>query len=157
MNVYQGSIEGIKGVLIYKIDGTEYCSDIQNVAAIMRIDEVKQHTNQNYLSQIEFDHSVFSIIDLHKIYITKPLKQTDSIRIILHEMFGKNFCFFVDKVIEILSTDRLFMENSIDLLPYSGKSFIKYILKYQKRNIFIPDFEKITRRLYKLNDFHQMA
>jgi len=157
MNIYEGPIEGVKGLLIYKIDDKEYCSDIQNIAAIIKNDEIKQQTKQSYLSQIEFDHSVFSIIDLHKIYKTKPLKQTDSIRIILHEMFGKNFCFFVDKVMEILSTDRLFMENSIDLLPYSGKSFIKYILKYQKRNIFIPDFENITKRLYKLNDFHQMV
>jgi chemotaxis signal transduction protein len=157
MNIYEGPVEGIKGLLIYKIDHTEYCSDIQNVAAIIRTDEVKQFTNQNYLSQIEFDHSVFSIIDMHKIYETKPLKQTNSNRLILHEIYGKNFCFFVDKVLEILSTDRLFMEKSMDFLPCTGKSLIRYILKYQKRNIFFPDFEKITKSLYKLNDFHQIA
>ena len=157
MNIYEGPVEGIKGLLIYKIDQTEYCSDIQSVAAIIKTNEIKQSTKQNYLSRIEFDHSVFSIIDMHKIYETKPLKQTDSNRLILHEIYGKNFCFFVDKVLEILSTDRLFMEKSMDLLPYSGKNLIRYILKYQKRNIFFPDFEKITKSLYKLNEFYKMV
>ena len=157
MNIYDGPIEGIKGLLIYKIDEIEYCSDIQNIAAIIRTEEVKQNTRQNYLSQIGHNHSFYSIIDLHKIYKSKPIKQTNSIRIILHEMFGKYFCFFADEVMEILSTDKIFLEKSIDLIPYSGESMIKYIFQYQNRNIYIPDFESITKSLHKLNEFQQMV
>ena len=157
MNIYEDLIEGIKGVLIYKIGDAEYCTDIQYIAAVKRIDEIKQNAGQNYISQIEYNQSAFSIIDLHNIYKTNPLKQTNNIRIIMQEMFGKNFCFFADRVLEILSTDKIFMEKTMDLLPYSGKNFIKYILKYQNRDILFPDFEKITKSLYKLNEFHHMA
>jgi chemotaxis signal transduction protein len=156
MNIYDGPIEGIKGVLIYKIGESEFCTDIQYIAAVKRIDEIKQNAGQNYISQIEYNQSVFSIIDLHKIYKVKPIKQTVSSMIILHEMYGKNFCFFVDMVIEIISTDKFFLEDSTDLIPYPGDSMIKYILKFQKREIYMPDFERITKSLHKLNEFQQL-
>ena len=150
MDIYQGSLEGIKGLLIYKIADKEFCSDVKDIVAILKPDEIVQMKNQNKLHQILFNQLIFSTIDLHKIYGLKPLKMTENIRIILHEMFGKRFCFLVDSVVEILTTDRIFIDNSLDLIPYSDKSFIRSILKYRESNIYLPDFEKITKELYKI-------
>ena len=150
MDIYQGPLEGIKGLLIYKIADMEFCSDVKDIVAILKPDEIVQMKNQNKLHQILFNQSIFEAIDLHKIYGMKQVIMTDNIRIILHEMFGSRFCFFVDNVIEILTTDRMFIDNKLDLIPYSDKSFIKSILKYQNRNIYLPDFEKITKELDKI-------
>ncbi len=147
MDIYQGPLEGIKGLLIYKIADMEFCSDVKNIVAILRPDEIVQMKNQNKLHQILFNQLIFKTIDLHKIFGMKPVKMNNNIRIILHEMYGKRFCFLVDSVIEILTTDRMFIDNSLDLIPYSDKNFIKSILKYQNRKIYLPDFEKVTKEL----------
>jgi len=150
MDIYQGPLEGIKGLLIYQIANMEFCSDVKNIAAILRMDEVEKLKKHNSLHQILYHQSIFKTIDLHKIYGLKPIKTTKNIRIILLELFGKRFCFMVDNVIEILTTDSMFIDNSLDLIPYSDKSFIKSILKYQNRKIYLPDFEKITKELDKI-------
>jgi len=150
MDIYQGPLEGIKGLLIYEIADMEFCSDVKNIVAIIKMEEVEQLKKYNSLHQILYHQSVFITIDLRKIYGLKPNKLTKNIRIILHEMFGKRFCFLADNVIEILTTDSMFIDTSLDLIPYSDKNFIKNILKYHNRRIYLPDFEKITKELHKI-------
>ena len=157
MDIDEEPIEGIKGLLIYKIDSDEYCADIRNVIAIVEADLVKQNIKNNISNHIEYNHHIFTMIDLHKIFKKNPIKHTKNIRIIMHEMYGKRYCFFVDKVLEILSIDNIFFEKSLDILPCTRKNFIKYILRFQERDILIPDFEKITKSLYKLNEFHKIV
>jgi len=147
MGIYQGSFEGIEGLLIYKIADSEYCSDIFNIIGVLRKEDIFLSRNENNFIQAIFNNLSYQIIDLHRTYEINSIKESDEVRILLHEIFGKRFCFFVDHVIEIISTDSIFVEKSLDLIPYSGQKPIKYILKYQNRDIFIPDFEVITKRM----------
>ncbi len=140
-------LEGLRGLVIFDIAEQEFCSDINNVLAIIRINEAKFWNVERFLTDIEFNKVVFRVVDIHGIYGFNPVRITDSTRIMLFELFGKKFCFIVDRVIEMLTTDRIFIEKSLDIVQDTDKGHSRGILKYQKRNIFIPNFEKICKDL----------
>ncbi len=155
MDIYQKPLDGFKGLLIYEIANLQFCSDVNNIAAILKREEVNQLSEQNNLNHVLYYEFEFRKIDLHKIYDLKPKRESKNNRIIFHEMFGKRFCFPVDSVIEILTMDIMFIDKLLDLIPYSNKDYIGSILKYQNREIYLPDFGKITKELDKIAGYAQ--
>jgi|YelNatPaOPRAMG01_1025707.scaffolds.fasta_scaffold00839_5 chemotaxis signal transduction protein len=151
MGIYQKQFNEIKGLLIYEMGDMEFCSDVKDVVAVVKTNEVKRLAQLDYTSRIEYNKMSFRLIDLHKIYGLKSLKISKDMRIILHEMYGKRFCFRVDRVKEILTTDIIFIEKSLDIIPSRGKKFINSILIYKDRKIYIPGFEQISKELENLS------
>ncbi len=148
MSINLGDLKGIKGLIIFEIFEWEFCADIQNIVAIIKPAECRKLYKENLISAVEFKGLKFSIIDLkNKIFGFKPSEFDRENRVILFEMFGKQFCFFVKSVIEILTTDRIFTERTLDFIPASDKNYIRSQLKYQDRIIHIPDFEALVKEL----------
>ena len=69
MDIYQRPLEGFKGFLIYEIADLEFCSDVNNIVAILRREEVNQLKMQNNLHHVLYYESEFRTIDLHKIIL----------------------------------------------------------------------------------------
>ena len=148
MSINLENLRNVRGLIIFEIFEWEFCADIQNIVAIIKPVECQKLYLRNMLTALEFKEMKFSIVDLkNKIFGIKPNEFGDDGRVILFEMFGKRFCFFVRSVIEILTTDRIFIEKSLDFIPVSDKKYIRSHLKYQDRIIHIPDFETLVKEL----------
>ena len=152
MGIYQKQFNEIKGLLIYEMGDMEFCSDVKDIVAVVKTNEVRQLIKQDSSSSIEYNKMEFKLIDLHKIYGLRPLNASKDVRVIFHEMYGKRFCFKVDLVKEILTTDIIFIEKSLDIIPSKEKNYINSILKYKSRKIYIPGFEQISKELEKLSN-----
>lgn len=148
MKINLDTLKGIKGLIIFEISGWEFYTDIQNIVAILKPEECNTNTSTEKRWEIEFKGMKFNLVDLrNKIFGFNQKTPEDEKRIILVEMFGKSFCFFVKNVVELLTTDRIFIEKSLDLIPVSDKRYIRSLLKFQGRTIYFPDFELLAKEL----------
>ena len=148
MNINLDTLEGIRGLIIFNISGLEFCADIQNIVAIVKPEESRQLFSENKFKAIEFKGMRFNFVDLrNKMFGFKQKDSKNENRIILMEMFGKLFGFFVRNVVDLLTTDRIFIEKSLDLIPVSDKRYIRSLLKYQGRTIHLPDYELLAKEV----------
>lgn len=150
MSINQETLKGIQGLLVFKINDKEYCSDIKNISAVLKLrDAFGGQSNRNN-GILYYNDLSFNILDMHKILKINKVEKSTNSRIILFETFCKRFGFLIDKIIEIITTDSIFLENSLDLFPASNKEFISGELIIQDRTIFFMDFEKLSKELKNL-------
>lgn len=155
MGMIQDSIEELHGLLIYEINGEKFCSDIKEISTILKPSEANLKLRSAIESYVLFDEFEYKLINIHKMLKFNSPKVMKCSKLILFEVFGKRFGFIVDKIIELVTTEKLFVEKSLDLIPHSDKNFISSILKFQNRIIYMIDFEKITKELEKLSGLLQ--
>lgn len=66
-------------------------------------------------------------------------------------MFDKKFGFIVDKIIELITINNLYVEKFLDLIAHSGKIFVSNFFMIHNKIIYMIDFEKTTKGLDKLS------
>ena len=150
MMVNIDSFIGISGLLIFKINNQEYCADMKNISAIINLSEFALLSKNNLTNEIEFAGLSFKMIDIHKMLSYNAARIRNCARIILFEFYSKKFGFLADKVSEIITTDRMFMDKSVDIIMNNDKEYIKSILIYENRRILLFDFERISKTLNSL-------
>lgn len=139
------SIKSLNSLVIFNINDQEFCSDIKFVSGIIKFNEAKLFVENAILTELTYNNYAYKVVDIHGLYGRKPFELTDSSRIILIEMFGVKFCVFSDRVIEILTTDRILMEESLDFISDKSNKYSRSIIMYRQRSLFYPDFEKIAK------------
>lgn len=134
------------GIVTFKIGEQEYCTSLDIIDSILKIDEL------NRLARLGGDFIIYKN-DRYKIIQTfrtageKFNKKNPEERIILVSIFGKKFAYTVDKIIEILALDQIFVEKSLDFKPTTQIPYVSGILKFQGATIYFPDFERIAKEL----------
>lgn len=151
MSINQDTLRGIQGLLIFEINDREYCSDIKNISAILKLSEAYNGYSGRNDGKISFNNVTFKLLEIGAVLNNHPPSMSMNSRIILFETFGKQFGFLVDKIIEIITTDSIFLDTSLDLFPDSKEEFISGELIMQARKIFFIDFEKISKELDRLD------
>lgn len=142
-----GSLENISGLLIFQISNSEFCTDLRQITGITRRDEVKTNLDMASGFSYNFLNQEYLCIDFAELFSLKASSNMDSSRILFLEVFGKLISFHVDKVLEIISLDEIFIENSVDLQPSSGNDYVSSVMKIQNRNFYFPDYEKIAKEV----------
>ena len=145
MNINQNTLNEIQGLLIFGISNKEFCTDIKNLKTVIKIAETK--FKDEFKDEVYFDDRLFKIIDIQKMLKIRLEELTTNTRIILFETFGKMFGFFVDRIIEIITTDTIFKQQYLDMIPSSKEDYISGELIIEKRKILMLDFEKISKEL----------
>ncbi len=153
----QDSIEELQGLLIYEINREKFCSDIKEISTILKPSEANMKIKNTFESYVLFDEFEYKLIDIYKMLKLNRPKIMQGSKLILFEAFGKRFGFIVDKIVELITTDKLFVDKSLDLIPHSEKNFIGSILKFQNRTIYMPDFARITKELDELSGLLQQV
>ncbi len=150
MDINKDSLLGIEGLLIFQINDREYCSDIKYISGVLKIEEAN---NPGYKSRggfLDFKDINYKLIDIYKILKTRPCRISPFSKVLLFETFGSHFGFLADRIIEILTIDSIFLENSLDFHPLPEVEFINGELIFQDRKILYLDFEKISKTLTDL-------
>ncbi len=154
MDINEGLDKGIQGLLIFILGNKEFCSDIKNITAVIKIDEIKLTYVNKFNDEIYYEGRSFKVIDIHDILKIQMKKLTNNSRIILFNTFGKIFGFITDKVSEIITIDSIFQEKYLDLIPVSKVRYINGELLFQKRRVFLLDFESLSKELKTLQKFN---
>ncbi|MDR3626953.1 MAG: chemotaxis protein CheW [Ignavibacteriaceae bacterium] len=125
------------GLVIYKIQNQEFCSDTNKIVNIIETSKCIYNFNgKNY--ELKYDGRIYVIIPFDKIYKLN-FKIGPLSRIILMNITGKLIAFIVDEIIEYMIVDK---ENSLKISYYhSYNPKIKMIIKCDDREIIFPNFE----------------
>ena len=142
---------GIAGLLVFQINGKEYCSDINHVSVVLDLNKENIRGFQQENGSLVFQDQRYKIIDIHEILKNDNNQFTSSSKLILFKAFGIYFGFIADKIVEILTIDSSFVENSLDFIPYDNGVFICGELVIRDRRILFLDFKKLSRNLSSLN------
>jgi chemotaxis signal transduction protein len=150
MDINKDSLQGIQGLLILKINNKEYCSDIKNVAVVLKPDEETLRSYSPKEGTFFYRNENFKLLDINGILKTGRMPISQGSKIILFETFGSHFGFIADEILEIITLDSLFIENSVDFVAYTDDGFISGELRMHDRKIYFFNFEKLSRDLVDL-------
>lgn len=140
------SLGNISGLLIFQIAKKEFCTDLKPVTAILKPGEYKVHNRGYKPTRIVPDQN-HTPIDFAGFYSLKNDNSLDSTRVLYLELYGQKISFYVDKVMEIISLDKLFIEESIRMELTDGLDYVNYILSIQQNKYYFPDFARIVREV----------
>ncbi len=140
------SIENISGLLIFQIGGKEFCVDLQLVTAILKPSEIKTERREKRLTN-EFSEQQYRVIDFASFYSLYVDKLSESSRVLFMEIYGQKVSFYADKVMEIISLDKIFIEESVEMIPEHEIDYISFEMNIQDRKYYFPDFDRIAKQL----------
>lgn len=137
------TLELILDLVIFQIEGKEYCADTRRVNAILKPEEIAYVAGIKTIRSalILRDNKEYVLINLRKFLNLPEQKFSTETRAVLMELDDQRIAFFVDRVIEIISLD----VNSAYVQKVSGEEdFINSIIRYEQRDFLVPDFKKIS-------------
>jgi len=138
------TLESISGLLVFQIAGIEFCTDLKLITGIKKTAEVK--CNSGGLIDTSDNHN-YLLIEFSNLFNLKVKKKTESTRVLLLEVYGNAISFFVDKVTAIISLDKIFIENSIDIKPCNNINYVSSVLTIQDCNYYFPDYGEISKEI----------
>ena len=145
------SLLGIVGLLVFQINGKEYCADINHVSVVLNLNKQNMRGFQQEKGSLVFQDQMYKIIDIHEVLKDDNSQFTFRSKLILFKAFGIHFGFIADRIVEIITIDSSFVENSLDFIPYDNGVFICGELVIRDRRILFLDFKKLSRNLSSLN------
>jgi len=136
-------INEIPGLVIFTVSGDEFCIDVKDVKFIVKYSQV---FTGMFTPEVRYSDQDFKIIDAQAVFSNVEPESNNDKRIILCKIFGKNIGIIVDEVKEFLTFDSLFIQKNIEFTEFGGQNR-KWILQYQNRQIFYPDYEFISKNI----------
>lgn len=137
-------LERLTGLVIFELSGKEFCSDIRDISAIINPAELRKtswlESQKNY--SIKINNLSIPLINLYEIFGLKKIDGDGEKRILVMEVKNSMFGFYVEKVKEVLTSNKEFLQK-INFIPYEGKANISGVLTYEGRKLFLPDFKKL--------------
>ena len=142
-------LNALPGLLIFKIGAKEFCMDISCVQSILDIEgnEDKFDRSAGSYRKISYSDANYYLIDSARLFNSVPVN-TKGKKIILYILFGKRVGVIVDKIVEFISLDALFIEKNIDFNVYKENKYVSWYLDYHGRRILYPNYEKIARNFH---------
>ncbi|TZE83584.1 chemotaxis protein CheW [Calorimonas adulescens] len=135
-------------VVVFKLQGEEYCIDIMKVMEIIRMQEiVKLPDTPDFVEGVvNLRGKIIPVIDLKKRFHLEGKEISEETRIIITDTDGKTVGFIVDNVTEVL---RL---NEDDIEPINtdvvgiDKDYIAGIGKLENRLLILLDLNKVLTK-----------
>jgi purine-binding chemotaxis protein CheW len=137
-------MEELTGLVIFELAGKEFCADIKDISAIINPVELyaMSDLNNSEAAHVNLNNIKIPLVDLHTLYGMESKKTNGEKRILLIEVKNRMIGFFVEKVKEILTSSREFTQT-LKYIPYEGKEFLRGVLTYEGRQLFLPDFSRL--------------
>ena len=134
------------GIVTFKIENQEYCTSLDIIDSIIKSKELNQLA---YLSgeRIVYKSEKYKLIDHFRSSKERFNPKNPDERIILVTAFSKKIALIVDKIIEIIALDQIFVEKSLDFKPTTKIPYVSGILIFQDQTIYFPYFERIAKEL----------
>ncbi len=153
-NLSSTFIDSIKGILIFKIAGLDFCIDIEYVSSIITPQDKNMLTIKNKLGDenIKINEEMIPILNFHSMFGFKTPPEDDNTRYILLDFSKRKIAFMVDKIKEIISINNITRE-ALKYVPIEDKPYLIGKIIYEGQIILYPDLDKIIRdqKSYRIN------
>jgi chemotaxis signal transduction protein len=141
------TIDTLTGLVVFALDGKEYCADIKDISAIINPNELKESVNLRVNKPvIRINDLQIPIVNLHKYFGLKESGIESDKRILTVEPENNIFGFMVDKVKEIFTMNKEF-KNKIEFIPFDKESYLIGVLNYEGRSLYLPDFNTVYKSI----------
>ena len=153
-NLSSTFIDSIKGILVFKIAGLEFCIDIEYVSSIVTPQDKNMLTSINNLGneKIKVNEEMMPILNFHSMFGLKTPPEDDNTRYILLDFMKRKFVFMVDNIKEIISINKK-TRDALKYVPIEDKPYLIGKIIYEGQIILYPDLDKIIRdqKSYRIN------
>lgn len=134
--------EKLTGLIVFEIEGKEFCADIKDISAILNPRDLKiEVSNISTVGSIKLNEIDIPVISLNKYFGVHYGTTSKDTRVMLIEAEEKLYGFVVEKVKEIFTMNQDF-RNKLNYTPIE-KEYIVGKINYEKRELLLPDFKKI--------------
>lgn len=141
------TIDTLTGLVVFTLNGKEYCADIKDISAIINPNELKEAVNLHGSKPfIRINNLQIPIVNLHKYFGLEESGIESNKRILTVEPENNIFGFMVDKVKEIFTMNKEF-KNKIEFIPSDKESYLIGVLNYEGRSLYLPDFNTVYKSI----------
>lgn len=140
-------MDDLKGLLVFYLGDLAFCADIRDITTTIKVDKLGSGYPASNIDNLKLmiNKSEVQIINLHQIFNITLSKFDSDTRIFLYEKEDIRFGFFVDSVSELITIDRK-ITRFMEFLPPENNEFLLSIIKFEGKQLYLPDFEKIIRK-----------
>ncbi len=153
-NLSSTFIDSIKGILVFKIAGLEFCIDIEYVSSIITPQDKSMLTTSNNLGNenIKVNEEMMPILNFHSMFGFKTPPEDDNTRYILLDFNKRKIVFMVDNIKEIISINKK-TRDALNYVPLKDKPYLNGKIIHDGQIILYPDLDKIIRdqKSYRIN------
>jgi len=153
-NLSSTFIDSIKGILVFKIAGLDFCIDIEYVSSIITPKDKNLLTSSNKLGNenIKIIEEMIPILNFHSMFGFKTPPEDDNTRYVLLDFMKRKFVFMVDNIKEIISINNK-IRDALKYVPIEDKPYLDGKIIYEGQIILYPDLDKIIRdqKSYRVN------
>lgn len=143
MSIPASFIESLNGILIFEIDGNEFCVNNKYISEIFNPYDLSMNSTAINHLVFEYNDMKLKIVDSENLD-GEMKRQSHSFRILIFDINNKVFGLLVDNVKEIVAADYNFIEKTMAFVPSEEDGYISAILKFEGRLIKYLDIEKIS-------------
>ena len=153
-NLSSTFIDSIKGILVFKIAGLDFCIDIEYVSSIITPQNNNMLTIKNKLGNenIKINEEMIPILNFHSMFGFKTPSEDYNTRYILLDFIKRKIAFMVDNIKEIISINKK-TRDALKYVSIKNKPYLIGKIIYEGQIILYPDLEKIIRdqKTYRIN------
>ncbi len=135
----------ISGIVIFELNGTEFCTDLDDIISIIKIDDSVKFLKTKNKLYLDLNFALIPVINFRKFIKPNKRKKNEDNRLIVVESAGKQFAFIADKINEIYIIKNENLINSMEKTDSDifENIYIKGKINHDGKDIFIPDYLKI--------------
>jgi len=153
-NLSSTFIDSIKGILVFKIAGLDFCIDIEYVSSIITPQDKSLLTIKNKPGNenIKVNEETIPILNFHSMFGFKTPPEDDNTRYVLLDFIKRKIAFMVDNIKEIISINKK-TRDVLKYVPIEDKPYLIGKIIYEGQIILYPDLDKIIRdqKSYRIN------
>ena len=138
-------LDEIKDIIVFEISGTEYCTFIKDITAIINpATRLTDINNKSEITSIHFEGSEIPVFNLSKILNNNSEPITNHSRIFVIEMDGQKYGFITNKIKEIISIDKNYSNINLNFKKHNeNKTYCSGILDFEGSKYKILDCNKL--------------
>ncbi|CRK80934.1 chemotaxis protein CheW [Neobacillus massiliamazoniensis] len=149
-------IEDFK-VLIFKVGREEYGVNIDQVVSIERMQDITPYPNRlpHVLGVTSIRNAVTPVVDLRSALTGKSLEPSDSLRIMIVQVYEKEIGLVVDAATDVLDITPDTIQHP-KLLEEKDVSYLKGISQLEHRLVILLDIEKLLEDTTNLDELKEI-
>lgn len=158
MDYSSNSFENFKGLIVFYLSDILFCTDIDDVFAIVNPADFPKNVKNSFLVKrnLDLEGLTIPILELHHLFELKNGKITPISRFICIEKLGFAFAILADKVEEMITLDTN-NRKEFELIRTEGEKYLTGKIKYRDAMFLLPNFKNITHQLLIHNNFKKEA
>ena len=153
-NLSSTFIDSIKGILVFKIAGLDFCINIEYVSSIITPQNKNMLTIKNKLGNenIKINEEMIPILNFHSMFGFKTPPEDYNTRYVLLDFRKRKIAFMVDNIKELISLNKK-TRDALKYVPIEDKPYLDGKIIYEGQIILYPDLDKIIRdqKSYRIN------